>query len=176
MKNKSLQAVAVLLAFFIGVAINNSCGDTYQSADESSVSALWSQVRTMQTEIEQLKTEVANLKNGGGSSNASKGEFEVDGLWFDRDGMVRSKIKESYGESTTDTGTIKTTSTGNSEYKYDEYGRLVESTSTSTSDLDTVTGSSTKYEYNGKVVIRTITQSTQLRPDYYKSIGTIIYY
>lgn len=141
MKKRTLQTVAVLIAFFIGVAINYSCGDSYPTV----------------------------LGNGGGSSHASNGEFDVDGLWFDRSGRVISKLKESCSESSTHNYKF------NYNYEYDEYGRVVKYTYTTTLDNGTLSQNITEYKYNGKVVTTTST-STSVNGDKSTSTSTAIYY
>lgn len=161
MKNKSFQTIAVLLAFLIGVAINNSCGDSIQSANDMSITYLSNQVKAMQTEIEQLKTETNQLKQ-------EISQFQVNGLWFYRNGAVASKPKEWSSKSS---DIFNTCVTGT--YKYDEYGRMIESTDITYKEgrfTDPVTTTTNTYQYNENTV--TIISATN---DVTNRIDTYIY-
>lgn len=143
MRKRTFQLAAILLAFIIGVAINYSCGDNYQS-DDVSVSYLWNEVKAMQDEIKQLKAEISNLKNGGGSS----GEFQVDGLWFSRNGVCDGMIKETSTQHYLN-GAVNISYTY--KYEYDNYGRGIKLTLI-TNTNGTTTQQESKYQYNGKTV------------------------
>lgn len=117
MNRNVLKSVAVVAAFLVGVSINDSCGDSPYGGDTAE---LWSSVRSLteevaelrkenkdlRDEIARLKKEVADLGNGEGNTS---GEFLVDGLYFDRNGFVSSKIRTRTGM----------------EYRYDSQGRCL---------------------------------------------------
>lgn len=64
MKRYALKSIFVIAAFFIGVSINNSCGES--QADES--------------------TQPSSA--GGSQEGSDNGEKYVDGLYFSRAGFV----------------------------------------------------------------------------------------
>ena len=148
MKRFILKTVAVISAFFIGVFINNSCGksERYETTP-SSTQELWNSVRSLTAEITQLKEDVSQLQSEIETlktTGDNNGEFLVDGLYFNRAGIVTSKPKimkgiSSFGE------TIHTYT-----YTYDNQGRM--------SRYQTV-GLDVKYEYSGKTVTATTVSS-----------------
>lgn len=157
MKRFILKTVAVISAFFIGVFINNSCGksERYETTP-SSTQELWNSVRSLTAEITQLKEDVSQLQSEIETlktTGDNNGEFLVDGLYFNRAGIVTSKPKieksiSSFGE------TIHT-------YTYDNQGRI---------SRYQAGGSDIKYEYSGKIVTTTTTTDTytsSMRHEYY---------
>lgn len=128
MKRNILKLFAIVAAFFVGVSINNSCGESKTStSSDASVRDLWEAIRALRTEIETLKTE-----------NNSNGDKLIDGLYFNRYGQPMGLIKKS--------GSIEFT------YKYDSKGRVQENTASSDGHRSIST-----YEYSGKKVITTVT-------------------
>lgn len=73
MKRNILKLFAIVAAFFVGVSINNSCGES------------------------KMETETHGTGNGPGGSND---EILIDGLYFNRNGNVSSKpVKITYLDS-----------------------------------------------------------------------------
>lgn len=73
MKRNILKLFAIVAAFFVGVSINNSCGES------------------------KMETETHGTGNG---SSGSDDEIPIDGLYFNRNGYVSSKpIKTTYLDS-----------------------------------------------------------------------------
>ena len=103
MKKTILNLGAILLAFVIGVSINNACADSIDNMNDSELRKL---VAELQQEVNDLKDRVAELerKNRNGSGNGSSnndtgGEFEVNGLHFNRSGQCSNMV--DYCETTT---------------------------------------------------------------------------
>lgn len=123
MKRNILKLFAIVAAFFVGVSINNSCGES------------------------KMETETHGTGNG---SSGSDDEIPIDGLYFNRNGYVSSKpIKTTYLDSngkTTDEiiyvydnqGRLQQYASQSSEYKsvitYKYSGKKVISTTTTTFD------------------------------------------
>ena len=79
MKRNILKLFAIVAAFFVGVSINNSCGES------------------------KMETETHGTGNG---SSGSDDEIPIDGLYFNRNGFVSSKpIKSTDFDSNGKTGT-----------------------------------------------------------------------
>lgn len=96
MKRGIFTSVAVVAAFLAGMSVYVACG----SSDNGAIADLQAEIRLIKTELEALK--------------ASCGEFEVDGLYFNRAGEVTSKcLRYEYGSDLVE------------GYSYDENGRLV---------------------------------------------------
>ncbi len=106
-------------------------GDDRIDELETEVEGLEEQVATLESKVEALET--AAGEQGGGNS----GEFEVDGLWFGRDGHVSSRIKEW----------------DQREYYYDTQGRI-----SKTIYYYAHYTSTTTYNYSGKTMTLTIYQ------------------
>lgn len=144
MKHYSLKSILVIAAFLIGVSINNSCGespiDNNLSSMYNSIRALQNEVTNLRQEIKRLDSEIAILKASGGGSGGDNvsGEKYIDGLYFDRNGMVSSKIKNVIYDSGS-----------NVKYIYDNQDRLVE--------IEYIWSSTNKqssvYKYSGKTVL-----------------------
>lgn len=153
MKRGVLKTVAVIAAFFIGVSINQSCGESDPSGTPSA-EVMWNTVQALTSEVAQLKQEVAALKAGGNGSGGGSGEGSgvetlVDGLYISRSGFVASKIKEQiYYESD---GKVSQTVSNT----YDEHGRI--KTYKSLSDTWIITA---EYNYSGKEVTYTSTMES----------------
>lgn len=121
MKHYSLKSILVIAAFFIGVSINSSCGE---SPIDDNLSSMYNSIRTLQNEVSNLKqeikrldSEIASLKasSGGSQGDTASGEKYIDGLYFNRNGMVSSKIKKIIYDNN-----------ANTKYIYDNQGRLIE--------------------------------------------------
>lgn len=73
MKRNILKLFAIVAAFFVGVSINNSCGES------------------------KMETETHGTGNGSGGSDD---EIPIDGLYFNRNGNVSSKpVKTTHLDS-----------------------------------------------------------------------------
>ncbi len=147
MKHFTLKSVLVIAVFFIGVSINNSCGE---SPIDNDLSSMYNSIRTLQNEVTNLKkeikrldSEITALQSSGNSSESSPSIKYIDGLYF----MFGSPV-----------GRIKYSKTGNDEntyeYTYDNYGRIISCTTHSVSSSLNLTGK-TSYEYSDKKVIQT---------------------
>lgn len=128
MKRNTLRLLAMVVAFFIGVSINNSCGES-KNDGSTSVQELWNAIHALQAEIETLKP---------------TGETQIDGLYFSRAGFASSKVKK-YIQSIQDM-------TYEEEYIYDNKGRLLQRINY---NYNSGMKSTTTYEYSGKKVIQT---------------------
>lgn len=139
MKRNILKLFAIVAAFFVGVSINNSCGES------------------------KMETETHGTGNG---SSGSDDEILIDGLYFNRNGLVSSKpIKITNFDSN-----------GKTIYEYiyiyDNQGRVQQYTSQSSDHKIVYT-----YKYSGKKVISTQTitynnnpnlnSTTQIVTEYY---------
>lgn len=149
MKHFTLKSVLVIAVFFIGVSINNSCGESPMDEDSSiynSIRALQNEVTNLKQEIKRLDSELAALQSSGGGSQSGTAcsEKYIDGLYFWHGfptGSVKHHISSGYEYTT--------------ECTYDKYGRIIESITHNISPSES-TGK-VSYEYVGKTVIQTIT-------------------
>lgn len=167
MKHYVWKSFIVIAAFFIGVTINHSCGKSpIDDGSAPSTQELWNSVRSLTSEMTALKDENAKLKeevarlsekieqleNSGslsdGSGGIDSGEKLIDGLYFNRSGMVSSKIKfQNIRE--------------NIEYLYDSQGRFIGYPPQTVNGVTTTTS----ITYSGKTV--THTQTSTYEPELY---------
>ncbi|WP_304726797.1 hypothetical protein [uncultured Alistipes sp.] len=143
MKHFTLKSVLVIAVFFIGVSINNSCGESPMDEDSSiynSIRALQNEVTNLKQEIKRLDSELAALQASGSS------EKYIDGLYFWH-GSPTGPIKHQISENQKHTY----------EYTYDKYGRIIGTTSHMILGTDMDYIGKTSYEYSGKKVITTTT-------------------
>lgn len=152
MKRFAFKFISVIAAFFIGVSINNSCGESPMDEDSSiynSIRALQNEVTNLKQEIKRLDSEIAALQSssGGTQSNTACSEKYIDGLYFWH-GVVVGQIKHCATNGYEYTN----------EYTYDNYGRIISCITTSTLMGNTTT-SKVSYEYSGKKVITTVWDS-----------------
>lgn len=163
MKRNVLKIVAVITAFFIGVSINNSCGEPETGNGGNSIKDLWNAVNSLSKEVEQLKKDNKQLQEdvkllnekivalgGGNNDQVDSGETLVDGLYFSRGGSVSSKIKKFTQPNIV------------TEYTYDGQGRIK-------SYFHTISGVKTtyNYSYSGKSVSVTSGSETIQTFEYY---------
>lgn len=150
MKHFTLKSVLVIAVFFIGVSINNSCGESPMDEDSSiynSIRALQNEVTNLKQEIKRLDSELAALQalGGGSQSGTACSEKYIDGLYFwhgSPTGPIKHYISSGHEYTT--------------ECTYDKYGRIISGTShVILGDMDYY--SKTSYEYSGKKVITTTT-------------------
>lgn len=146
MKRNILKMFAVITAFFIGISINNSCGES-KIDDGRSVQDLWNAIYALQAEVNALKT-----------SDSTNGETLIDGLYFTRNGTVSydSNTQRKY-KYTQDLGSHSYYLTNTSTYTYDSKGRIQRITATSTNSTTGDSRSITTFEYSDKKVIKTVT-------------------
>lgn len=152
MKHFTLKSVLVIAVFFIGVSINNSCGE---SPIDNDLSSMYNSIRTLQNEvadlrreIKRLDSEIAALKSTGGGSQSGTvcSEKYIDGLYFWH-GSPTGSIKHQISKNQKYTY----------EYTYDKYGRIIGTTSHIILGTDMDYIGKTSYEYSGKKVITTTT-------------------
>lgn len=167
MKHFTLKSVLVIAVFFIGVSINNSCGE---SPIDDNLSSMYNSIRTLQNEVTNLRQEIKRLDSeisalkstsGGSQSGTACSEKYIDGLYFDRNGMVSSKINTSTNNQ----------NKGYNKYIYDAQGRLIEIEYIPQQSTG-VTGKQS-YEYSGKTV--TYTSATIYDPDKFPQISNSIF-
>lgn len=108
-------------------------GDDRIDELETEVEGLEEQVATLESKVEALETSAG--EQGGGNS----GEFEVDGLWFNRGGSVSSKQK-----------TYDFLSVGETVFYYDDRGRRSKEIHTDNDRTTIYT-----YTYSGKTMTLT---------------------
>ncbi len=161
MKHYVWKSFIVIAAFFIGVTINHSCGKSpIDDNSAPSTQELWNSVRSLTSEMTVLKDENAKLKEevtrlsekieqlensgllGDGSGGIDSGEKLIDGLYFNRAGMVSSKIKSQDLR-------------GNIEFLYDSQGRFIGYPPTTINGITTTTS----ITYSGKTVTHTNTST-----------------
>lgn len=119
MKKTLLNIVAISVAFFLGISINNSCADSddYRTPrEDASIEELWAVVNTLKAEVDSLTLKMKALEDG--ESDIASGEFFVDGLWFSRDGYCISPLLSMTDKSGTN-------SESKTIYRYDDFGRVI---------------------------------------------------
>ncbi len=159
MKHFTLKSVLVIAVFFIGVSINNSCGE---SPIDDNLSSMYNSIRTLQNEVTNLRQEIKRFDSEIAALQASgSSEKYIDGLYFWHSFVVgQIKHYTTNGHEYTN------------EYTYDNYGRIISCITTSTLMGNTTT-SKVSYEYSGKKVITTVWDSknpdttSQIMTEYY---------
>ena len=131
MKKTILNLGTVLLAFILGLAINNACADNLDSLTDTELRKLVSQ---LQQEINSLKTRVTELEGRiSSSSNPSSPNdrayaFKVDGIHYDMNGTFSDPIDYyELSDSYSITGGVRTDTPGTNykySYTYDSNGRI----------------------------------------------------
>lgn len=133
MKRSLINLGAIIVAFIIGVAINNSCADSLENMSDKELRKL---VLQLQEEIKSLKSRVAKLEGKTGSSSSSGSTigggyaFVVDGIHFNMDGTYCDP--KDYAETVSSyqiINGVRIDSTYSApsrivSYIYDSYGRL----------------------------------------------------
>ena len=166
MKRTLLNLGAILVAFIIGLAINNACADSLENMSDTELRKL---VAQLQQEVNSLKSRVAELEGRSGSgAGAEIGMFNVDGLWFLPSGTACGRVQSSRGTTTqTYTGTGETTTTNTfteSKTTVDSYGRITRIDYTLPEGYEYYY---TENSYNGKVVKTT----TNYKTSYFTSMA-----
>lgn len=147
MKRYILQTAALIAAFAIGLAISfygRKDAEKTPLADqelENTILALRADISNLQEEIASLHSEIDSLNAAivpefVGDRNQPGGEKLIDGLYFNRNGHVSSRIKLIESQQTP------------TDHIYDEQGRL---SAVCTAPVNG-TSSVATYEYSGKVV------------------------
>lgn len=154
MKRTVINLGAILVAFIIGLAINNACADSLDNMTDTELRKLVSQ---LQQEVNSLKSRVAELEgkigsgSGSGSSIGGAYAFEVDGVHYSMSGAYCDPLDyyemvESY-QIVNGNRTDATPSVYKISYTYDSYGRIA----SMTQDMSTYTNVS-QYTYSNKSV------------------------
>lgn len=159
MKRTAINLGAILVAFIIGIAINNACADNLEKMTDTELRKLVSQ---LQQEVNSLKSRVAELEvqinsnSNSGSSTGGTYAFEVDGMHFTMGGGYCDPMDyyESIGGYQIINGQRTEYPEGNYKvaYTYDSKGRIA----STTQDMSTTTNVNL-YSYSNK----TITISTK---------------
>ena len=136
----TIRIAIILSAFFIGVTINNSCGDLPNNKPNGSIDTGNPQIdallNSMQSEITELKSKVTTLENSSGGT-------EVDGMFVGPYGIAnKTKKFTSYLAD----GSISFIQS----YEYDNYGRM---------SSYSVNSNSSTYTYQYKKVTQTNTST-----------------
>jgi hypothetical protein len=146
MKKTILNLGAILLAFAIGVSINNACADSIDNMNDSELRKL---VAELQQEVNDLKERVAALER----NNDTGGEFVVDGMHFGRDGNCTDPV-DYYGYSSSDDYEIidgvrvsPNSHDASYHYTYDSYGRIESFWNDKTERFEKTT-----YSYSNKTI------------------------
>lgn len=147
MKRYILQTAALIAAFAIGLAISfygRKSAEKAPLVDQelgNTILALRADISNLQEEIACLHSEIDSLNAAivpefVGDRNLPGGEKLIDGLYFNRNGHVSSRIKLIESQQTP------------TDHIYDEQGRL---SAVCTAPVNG-TSSVATYEYSGKVV------------------------
>ena len=120
---------AIVVAFVIGLAINNACADSLENMSDSQLRNL---VAELQKEVNSLKQRVAELEGKVGNSNTGNGAsvtpdgFEVDGIHFSHSGFPDSKVDYmDYSGYYYSGGTKYDQTPTTTRYEYDSKGRII---------------------------------------------------
>lgn len=153
MKRTVLNLGAILVAFIIGIAINNACADSLEKMSDSELRNL---VARLQEEVNSLKSRVAELEGKVGNNsgtNISTGDyaFEVDGIHFSMSGGYCDPIDYyEYGGSYQIINGVRSEVTpGGTIVRniYDSYGRFLGTKSENSTYVSEV-----QYSYSNKTV------------------------
>lgn len=134
MKKTIVNLGLMLVAFAIGITINNACAGSLENMSDSELRSLvvkmQQDIKALQSEVSDLKSQLAKLSTSGGSGSAGgQYGFVVDGLRFNPNGMVDDiidhyvqKIETSY-DNASQNNTIQEL-----EYRYvrDSKGRVIQ--------------------------------------------------
>lgn len=151
----------VLVAFIIGLAINQACADSFESMSDGEIKSLVSKLQqdviTLRNEVSELRSELSSIKNQGPSTSPSSDLFDVDDLTFHKDGNVANRCLSAVTSARYIYPDRIVTIDGHTEYEYDSYGRLSSMASYDGSGVET---SRYFYEYDGKKLIRKTSNKT----------------
>ncbi|MDR2890615.1 MAG: hypothetical protein LBV18_03295 [Alistipes sp.] len=85
MKRFTLKSVSVIAAFFIGISVSNSCGESPGETktenpitENPSTQELWAAIQALQSEVSGLKTVVAELETEASQHPADVAELETE--------------------------------------------------------------------------------------------------
>ena len=131
MKRTVLNLGAILVAFIIGLAINNACADSLDNMTDTElrklVSQLQQEVIALKNRVTELESKVGNNSNSGAAIGGAYA-FEVDGIHFGMDGNCCDPI--DYNETVSSyqiVGGVRTDYNNPSmriQYTYDSHGRI----------------------------------------------------
>lgn len=96
MKKTIINLGLILIAFAIGITINNACAGSLENISDSElrsmVAKMQQDIRSLQNEVNDLKSQLAKLSASGSvGSEVGQYGFVVDGLHFDRCGNIEEK-------------------------------------------------------------------------------------
>lgn len=174
---------AILVAFIIGIAINNACAEEFDNMSDTELRQL---VARLQQEVNSLKNRVAELESKIGSTSSSplisenngdRGIFVVDGMHFSEDGFIKIFLnKEKLHRTTTrttvngeTTETVSTTDYSTHSRQYDSNGRIIHERWEDDNFIH-----DTAYSYGHKTY--TITQNATAKNMDYKTTESITEY
>lgn len=154
MKRTLLNLGAILVAFIIGLAINNACADSLDNMTDTElrilVSQLQQEVKSLKNRVAELEGKVGNNSNSGVSIGGAYA-FEVDGIHFSMGGSYCDPL--DYYETVSSSQIVGGVRTDNNnpsmriQYTYDSHGRIA-SYSQNSETLEYVA----QYSYSNKSV------------------------
>ena len=154
MKRTVLNLGAILIAFIIGIAINNACADSLEKMSDSElrnlVARLQDEVNSLKNRVAELEGKVGNISNSSVPAGSAYA-FEVDGIHFSMSGSYCDPI--DYYENVSSyqiVGGVRTdinTPSQRMQFTYDSYGRIA-SYSQNSETMEYVAN----YTYSNKVV------------------------
>ena len=97
MKKTIVNLGLMLVAFAIGLTINNACAGSLDNMSDSELRSLvvkmQQDIKALQSEVSDLKSQLAKLSSSGGSgSGIGQYGFVVDGIHFNPNGQADDKI------------------------------------------------------------------------------------
>ena len=154
MKRTVLNLGAILIAFIIGIAINNACADSLEKMSDSElrnlVAQLQQEVNSLKNRLAELEGKIGNNSNSGISVGGAFA-FEVDGLHFSMSGGYCDPL--DYYETVSSYQIVDGVRTDNNnpslriQYTYDSRGRIASYTQNSET-MEYVS----QYSYSNKTV------------------------
>lgn len=180
MKKTIVNLGLMLVAFAIGITINNACAGSLENMSDSELRSLvvkmQQDIKALQSEVSDLKSQLAKLSSFGGSgSGIGQYGFVVDGIHFNPNGMADDKI-DYYTYKTDVSYDSMPQNNSSSEYEYhysrDSKGRVIGAsydTYTTTNGNKVKTGSyKTTLSYQTKMrkeVTETTNNGTTIRSE-----------
>lgn len=126
-----LNLGAIIVAFALGLAINQACADSSDTTSDielrNLVSNLQREVNSLKSEVADLKSQIAEMKNNNSSSagSSNSGEFVVGELTYGRDGLPINRLTKQLSQAVYKDfkGNITSESSTSTVYIFDSYGR-----------------------------------------------------
>ena len=125
-----LNLGAIIVAYALGLAINQACADSSDTMSDielrNLVSNLQKEVSYLKSEVADLKSQIAEMKNYSSSAGSSNsGEFVVGELTFGRDGLPINRLSKLLSQTVYKdlNGNVINESTTSTVYTFDSYGR-----------------------------------------------------